>query len=388
MQNIYKYSFFTELEKKYNNYFKLANEILLLPPILKKIGLLYYLAFLVIENSATGNIKRPIGVIVVNRLTGQEKIYDMADYEFCKTKMDYEQTYYNINLSPNCYPNKTPELEENFKVSLDLLGTSLNNKFLSVDSNVYQKYLTRIKKMFPQNYNVFFDELEKNEIVLIDDEIKHKREISKITCNHTSSQLVKQKLIENVKFKRQFKNNFRKLIAEFIKKQILPSLRGLGSYAKLNFYYEFGRYYKNFEKNIATKNYDCYAEEIEKDVKVSNTQKLLSNEKTEVKKILTSSKSLALDDSLVDTLGKVIIVFLNAMLVEEIHNGIITLFEEEITECINIFNENSNKEFNSSAKEFLYNVFDDLLCDYNTASNDKLSNIYYAYLVVNFPFSM
>ncbi len=386
MLNLYKYSYIIELEKNYRNYFKFASSITLLPPILKKVGVIYYLAFMAIESG--NSVKRPIGVVLVNKVTGQEKVYDMSEYEFCPSYPDFEYEYYNLKLSQLYYPNLSLELEENFKVSLDKLAFASSSKFFNIDNNEYQKYLDRIEKLFPSNFFVFFGELQNNEIIPVDEKIKAKRDITKIRHSLNNSTSNKQRLIENTVNKRIYKKRFRKLINQFIKNEILPELKGSGSYNKLVFYYNFGNYYKNFEKNI-TNYYSCYGIEVDNKTREENLFKSLDKEKQEIKKLFYNNYNTKyFKDVAVDTLGKVLIVFLNSLLVEEIHNSVIKHFEEQINECIDIFNKNDNKEIDFEAEQFLYEVYNELLLDYKTASNENLSNTYYGYLIVNFPFDM
>ena len=124
----YKYSFILELEKKYASSFKMCttNKIEVLPPILKKIGLVYYLLFLVVEEPLLTQsyrpIKRPIGVIMLNKNgTEAEKMYDMQNYEFYPAKVDFEMEYFDINAYPTYWPNRTKENEERFKICLENL---------------------------------------------------------------------------------------------------------------------------------------------------------------------------------------------------------------------------------------------------------------------------
>lgn len=386
MQRLYKYNFFVELENKYQNYFKFANNICLLPPILKKVGVIYYLAFIVIEKCE--NIKRPIGVILINKVTGQEKVYDAYDYEFCPSYPDFDYEYYNTNLCPLYFPSRTPESEEYLKVSLDKLAMSSSSKFFNIDNDEYQKYLNRIKKMFPSNYFVFFEELQKNEFIPVDDKIRAKRDLLKIKNRLNNTVTNKQRLIENTINKRIFKKQFRGLITDYVKFEILPYLKGNGSYNKLNFYYNFGTYYKEFEKNI-TKYYSCYGFEIDNDTKEINTKLCVEKEQEQIRNIYLNCINPNLkDDVMVDTLSKVLIVFMNSMLVEEIHNATIQNFEDQIKESINIFDENRDKDFDQEAKNFLYFCYDSLLNDYNTSGNENLSSLYYGYLMVHFPFDL
>lgn len=386
MQNIYKYSFLTELENKYQGYFKFSKNIYLLPPILKKVGLIYYLAFLVIEKS--NEIKRPIGVILINKVTLQEKVYDMSDYEFCPTKPDFDYVYYNCNLFSNYFPFRNLETIENFKVSLDKLAGASYSKFFNIDNNEYQKYLARIKKLFPQEYNIFFEELEKNEIKPVDNEILARRNFTKIKFKLQKNKIEKHQLIAEKILKKQLKKQFRNYITAFIKSKILPDLMGTGSYNKIVFYNKFGEYYKHFVKNIAN-NYNCYCMELDDNTRKQNILLLFEKEKNEVKKLLIESKNnTASKIDFIDSLSKVLIVFLNALLIEEIHNSVLPIFEQEIRECIEIFDSNKDKNYDAEAQQFLYKIYNGLLNDYKTASNEDLSFTYFGYFVVHFPFDL
>ena len=67
MFSVYKYKYLEDMKIRHKNTFELCqNETLeILPPILKKIGAFYYLAFMVVESPAKTqekNISKPVAV--------------------------------------------------------------------------------------------------------------------------------------------------------------------------------------------------------------------------------------------------------------------------------------------------------------------------------------
>lgn len=390
MFNVYKYKFILELEQKHQNTFKLCstNKICLLPPVLKKIGVIYYLAFPVIEDSLEKikTVKRPIGLILINKNTkGKEQIYDFSEYDYCKNCDNFEQVYYSVDSNSPLWPNKNEENQESFKIILD------NIRNISCDTNIikkpkkelYELYLNKIKKIIPLDYWQFYQQLIDNEISEIDDNIIRKRKLASLDNKLMLEYKSKEQASNIAKRKFEFKDKTLNKIFEFTKKEIVPTLKGKGSYTKLIFFDLLGKTLRKFIKESDKYEY-CFSSTLPENILNENTEKVIDELKFEViKNYSKACKNVVSGIISVDTLSKVIIVFLNAMLVEEIQNTILPNFEDEIAECIQIFNEDKEKIKNIDAKNFLTKIFDSLTKDYYTIDEQNLSDIYYAYSSVH-----
>ena len=64
-------------------------------------------------------------------------------------------------------------------------------------------------------------------------------------------------------------------------------------------------------------------------------------------------------------------------------NEAIQTFEDEITECITIYKEDSHRIKNIDAKKFLDKTFENLCKDYYVVDKNELSDIFYGYLFVH-----
>lgn len=386
MFNVYKYKYVSELEQKYQNHFKFCstNKITLLPPVLKKVGIIYYLAFLVIEDNLekTKMVKRPIGVILINKNTkGKEQVFDFSEYEYCENKDNFEHIYYTVDSYSPLWPNKNEENKESFKIILDTLRNiaSETNIIKKPKKELYELYLNKIKNIIPVEYWDFYEQLNKNEISPIDKTIEIKRKIAKndnkLLLEYKSKE--QSQIIEKRKF--EFKDKVLNKVCEFTKKELIPTLKGKGSYTKLIFFDLLGKTLRKFIKESNTYE-NCFKTNLTESTINTNTEKIIDQIKFEVVKDYSKAcKNVAYGIISIDTISKVLIVFLNAMLVEEIENTILPIYEDEIAECIQIFNEDKEKIKNIDAKNFLTQIFNSLSKDYYTVDEQNLSDIYYAY---------
>lgn len=388
MFNDYKYSFILELEKKYESSFKLCttNKIAVLPPILKKLGLVYYLAFLVIEepknNQTYKAIKRPIGIILINKNNGKETLYDMQDYEFCPTKTDFEISYFDIDSYPEYWPNRNIKNEEKYKVCLENLRVVAHNTNIIKKPNQqdYNNYISKIRSFFPDKFWFFYETLSKNEIVEVSAELEFDREKAKI--DHVSMQLeVANKVTAKKELKKaKFLNFLMHEIFNFVKVDLSPSLKGKGSYTKLIFFNMLGEKIRDFKKNISSYE-NCYDPILSETFLKKNQKKCIENLQIEVVKLFSRATKNSLYKIVsVDTISKVLIIFLNCLLLEDMHKKIIKIFEDEIAECKDIFEEDIEKIQNNDAKEFLLKIYNSLCKDYYEIEEDNFSNIFFAYL--------
>lgn len=391
MKTNYKYKNILDMEKKYQNSFSLCktNNIAILPPVLKKIGHVYFWAFLVIEQPDKSKneqlIKRPIGIICINDKNNKETIFDLKNYDFCLKNQDFNQEYYNIKFENNFWPNRTNENEEKFRVCLDLLQKLQIQKSVikGYNKSIYEEYLVKIKALFPESFWIFFDSLQKEKIFLISQNLIEKRKMAdKIYLIETEKKkiLADKILLNKLNI---FKNKLNSNIFEFCKTEIIPILKGKGSYSKIKFYDLMGKKLKEINKNIKD-NIDCYNPLLDELTLKNNYEAFLEKIHIEIIKIYSKAcNNLFAEDISVDTIGKILLVFLNALLIEEKASCAIENFEEEIAECISIFDEDNNRIKNQEARQYLIRIYNNLKNDYLTVDEEKLSDIYISYTKIH-----
>ncbi|MBQ3047984.1 MAG: hypothetical protein IJD48_03105, partial [Clostridia bacterium] len=331
MYSFFKYKFIEELQTRHKNSFKMCtkNNIEILPPILKRIGVVYHLAFLVVEidpNDNKKNIKRPIGVITLNKNgRGKEKIYDMSKYEFCFDQINYKKEYYSLVDSPSFWPNKNEKNIEFLKMCLqDLLKISNECNLLKKPNKIeYDNYLSRISKLFPANYWIFFEALQKNSFQELDEEdLNNRKKEEELYKKQQKENKIK---IAELSQKKQmlFYNSLTYDLSKFCKDELVPNLQGKGSYCKLQFYYLFGNLLRKIKPNL-TEYLNCYNPELPQ----SELDKNYATSLDKLKVKLIKNYSKAIDNTIckniaVDTLSKVLIIYLNALLLEDMHKQLI-----------------------------------------------------------------
>jgi len=391
MFSVFKYKFIEELQTRHKKSFKMcpSYNIEILPPILKRIGAIYHLAFLVVEcdqNSDKKNIKRPIGIITLNKNgKGKEKVYDMQNYEFCFKEINYKKEYYSIVNSPSYWPNKNEKNIEFLRMCLqDLLKISNEcGLFKKPNEAEYQNYLSRISRLFPSNYWVFFEELQKNEILEITESDLYERKQEELYYKQ-QQKINKVKLAELCKKKQT--SFYKKIVYDlcnFCKQEIVFNLQNKGSYCKLQFYYNFGNELRKIKANLQDYT-NCYNPELPQSELDKNYISLLDKLKVKIIKVYSKSiDNIICQNVTVDTLSKVLIIYLNALLVEDIHKRLIKTFEQEIKECVEIFENDCKNITNIEAKDFLTKIYSNLQKDYYEIDEDKYSNCFYSYLKIN-----
>lgn len=385
----YKYRFIEQLEKKYASSFKMCatNKIAVLPPILKKIGLVYYLAFLVIEEPTNKQnykaIKRPIGVIMVDKNGKRdEKVFDMEKYDFCPSKVDFEIEYYSTDSYPDYWPNRSQNNVEKYKMCLENLQAvaSKTNLFKKPNQKDYTNYLSKVKSFFPDSFWQFYESLQNNELIEITPEIEFDREKAKI--DHVSKVL---EVASKVRAKKQAKklkffNFVKQEVFSFVKTELSPSLLGKGSYTKLLFFYMLGKKIKEFKSKLECYE-NCYDPVLAESILQKNKEKCVDELKLESVKIFSRATNNTLYKTVsIDTLSKVLIIFLNSLMLEDMHKKVIKTFEDEIAECKEIFEEDIEKIQNKEAREFLTKIYQSLCNDYYQIEEDNFSNIFFGYL--------
>ena len=212
--------------------------------------------------------------------------------------------------------------------------------------------------------------------------IKNERFLVKVGYIQKIKQEEKNFAKDKKQLKEKFKNYLKEVLAKFVKKEIVPNLKGKGSYTKLLFYTDLGKLFKQIDNEFD--NESCYNPLLDKALLNKNKENEIENYKCKTIKLLAKAcENIFQNNNSIDTIGIVLIVFLNAMFVEELNNTILQYCEDEVTECMTIYNEDINKIKNVDAKKFLDKTYNLLCEDYHTANDEDLSDIYYGYTLVH-----
>ncbi|MBR4003346.1 MAG: hypothetical protein IKI95_04745 [Clostridia bacterium] len=334
------------------------------------------------ESKELKNVARPIGIIIVNK-KNKEKTFDMAEYEFCENLDSFKKSYYVVDNHSPFWPNKTKENEEHYKVLLDLAqNLYYSSSLLKKPKKVfYENYITKLKSFLPEDYWIFYEQLKSNKFSPVTEELKEKRKKAETEFLLEKKKLEEKTKEQKVKLKQKFKETLMNNVLDFIKKEVVTNLKGNGSYTKLLFYTELGKYARKIDYS---KFENCYNPLLSKSVLNKNINQATEDIKFDILKIISKAcKNIVYNNIAIDTISKVLIVFLNAMLIEEMKNEAIQTFEDEITECITIYKEDSHRIKNIDAKKFLDKTFENLCKDYYIVDKNELSDIFYGYLFVH-----
>lgn len=286
-KNFFRLSYVMKLQDKYQNSFKLKTSFLfVLPPTFKRVNFKTYLVFPVVNRISYDKISRPIGVIFVDRF-GKEKIFDFEEYEMFSSK-DFSKTYTYFVGS-----------QEKIKNALEILSRDLS-QFAIIEKRVaIKEYKEALKSLFSQDFYNFYKEIETNKIVEItNDLIKTRKNPSK----------------EEV-LPKTYENALREKMLVFLKKEMLPSLRGRNAILKLRIYEKMGEFLKSYKNSL----------DITKDEEVL---------KFEFVKIYAKVINSPYDESVeTNFISRLIIMILNAQLLERKNGKLLKQFEDEIKEC-------------------------------------------------------
>jgi len=340
---IFKLSFILYLQKKYYPVFKLGKEnVYVLPPVLKRSGLFFSLAFPVAKRFDKNTISRPVGVILVNKNV-KEKCFDMIKYEFTNFSQDFEKKY----------TYKTFE-QEYLKVTLNLLMSCYKKFSLFKTKEYNENYLSRLKNSFDDDYSSFYEDLESNRIVKISSEVINERE-KKLRINSQKSQ-------KTIKTDEKMQNFVNFELKNFIRREVWSTFRDKNAFLKLAFL-------------------DLLGETLKKNFNLTNSDELLKQKKFAVAKDYAKAVNiLKNEDENVDFLSKLLIIFLNSLLIEEKEKKVKKLFENQIKDACALLNSELIKVEDKKIKEILSHFQSQLTNDYSTVDKKKFSNIFYAYL--------
>ena len=324
------------LQKKYyKNFANWNSDVLVLPPIFKRLGLNIFLYFPVAKRLSNNSISRPVGVISISK-NKQEKIYNLENYEFSYDNQDFAKSY----------PYKI-ENQENIKFYLNHLATIFSVFTKKQKAEIYQKYLDNIKQLFPQEYWEFYQDLKANQILPVSDYILKIRKKS-----NTSN------------VKNDYQNIIKKEISKFVKKEILSSIKDFPSIAKIQFFNQLGVYLRSI----------TFSFDKDKEIETHKFQitKICA-------KILNKTTNSALQE---DFLSKVLLMTLNALLLEQKKKKKLPNLEQDLQNYFEIFSEEIGGIENEQSSQFLQQIFNDLKSDHNIKSNQKFSDIFFAYLYI------
>lgn len=329
----FRLNYIMYLQKKYYKNFKnWDSDILILPPVFKRIGLNLLLCFPVAKRLGQDNISRPVGVITVNK-QGKEIVYNMQNYEFSFENQDFVHKYpYNIKA------------QEVIKVTLDKLYASLPLLAGKQKKQKIDEYEKRLKDLLSEEYFVFYEDLKHNQIVPVSDYIKRIRK--------TPS--------KNQGAKRDYSEKLKKELSKFIKKEILPNTKGYPSFAKLYFYQKLGEYLQKIDL--------MYDFNIEYETRKYDIVKIIS-------KVFNSNSTSTLQE---DFISKLLLMTLNALLLRTKKKKLNEI-KEDLQNYKEIFEEEIDQVESADKKEILKQIFGDLEKD---KAEHLPSTIFYAYLYV------
>ena len=344
--NYLKLSFILELQKKYNKDFSMfTKEIFVLPPIFKKGKLKYFLCFPVVKMLSNFNvnlplsISSPIGVICINK-QGEEKVLNILNSDLNIGKnLSFDKKYtYHI------------ENQETIKTSLDSLSAGLKTSSLRLKKEQFDSYIQNLKTLLDKDYWQFYEALKKAEFV-------------KKNSDEKVATLIKKNDDEELK---NYRQSIKKEFSLFVKTEILPYVHNNTSFYKIKFFDELGKLIRNIN----------FTFNFEKDLK------LMKNEAVKlIAKLLNKMKNNSLQ---IDFLSKVLVMIINAMLVEQKKKKVIQKFEDDLYNYFSIFKDESKVIPKNEEEDhnFLLGIYNDLTKDYNKKPGEKYSNIFFAYLYI------
>ena len=391
MYNIYKYYNVLELEQSLKSQFPQAsNGITILPPIIKKLGIKYILAYLVIKTPVEVDhhlgVTRPIGIIYRNRKNGKIiEIYNFENYEFIMGNDDYNREYYSLESHPDFLPNKTPENEEGYRLALELLYkiSSKITLFKGIDNKLYEEYKTFLKELFPPNYICFYDALQHNDIFEVNDVILELRNVA--NQNHEKEQQIKQERANQInKIARQdFIEELKKEIYDFVESDILSSLDTKSHYAQIDFYVYLGKMLKNIVED-EKKYFNCYSITLTRAAIEQNKSVVFENQKVQLVKTYAKAcaKTVAEDDN-VNKVCKAMFDFLDGEIEEELNGKLTSEIKTKISTSLNKIDSSLNEVLDQNAYKYLKSIYAEIQNDYfNMPKETQLSDLYYGYRFV------
>lgn len=398
MFKIYKYFDIIEMEQRYADKFADLNpsrKIAILPPIFRKVNKKWYLAYPVISQpkykDGHAAITRPIGFIIKDRKTGEIlQIESCENYDFAPEKTDFKVEYYDLEVHTDYWPNRTNENEEKYRTALEKLYKTNRtiNIFGKINQTYYKNYIDTIKQFFTERYWQFYEYLEKNNIVPVDEELKAKRKKAEedhdIMMQEINLKTATKQAFEHEKLVKELKEK----IIDFVKKEVLPNLKHKGDATRILFYNELGKIFKSLYTDLDCKK--CYDARLSEVAKKRNTEKLLSQLKIDIIKKFSRACVTPLNSiTAICNSCKTMIIFLNTMMIEEIKKEVTEKSKQSIEKCIATLNKYLSQVSNNQIREEFSDLAELLCRDYYEVTNEKdLSDLYVGYSTINKVYSV
>lgn len=393
MFKIYKYYDIIEMEEKYANKFADFNptrKIAILPPIFRKVNSKLFLAYPVISQpkykDGHAGVTRPIGFILRDRKTGEIfQIESCKDFDFAPEKADFKIEYYDLEMHENYWPNRSNENEEKYRTALEKLykANRTVNMFGKINEENYKTYIDEIKTFVTTRYWQFYEYLEKNNIVPVDEKLKNKRkkaeEEHEERLKEINIKTAKEQAFAHAKLVVELKTK----IVDFVKKEVLPVLKNKGDATRILFYNELGKIFKDISKDLNCKN--CYDTRLTAAARKTNIEKLISQIKIDIIKKFSRACVTPLNSiTAICNTCKTMIIFLNTMMLEEIKKKVTEESKQTIEKCINTLNKHLSQVSNNQVREEFSDLAELLCRDYYEITNDdELSDLYVGYSTIN-----
>ncbi len=393
MFRIYRYFDIIQMEEKFAEKFASFNptrKIAILPPIFRNVNRKIMLAYPVISQpkykDGHAGVTRPIGFILRDRKTGEIfQIESCENFDFCPDKLDFQVEYYDLEMHTSYWPNRTNENEERYRTALEKLykANRTISVFGKINQEVYQKYIDEIKTLFTDRYWQFYEKLESGNIVAVDDVLRKEREKAKHEHEERMKEINLKTAVQQAFDHEKLVKTVQDKIVEYVKKDVLPTLKYKGDATRILFYNELGKIFKNLFDGLDCKN--CYDTRLTTKAREENTEKLVSKLKIDIIKKFSRACVTPLNSVVaVCNVCKTMIIFLNTMMLEEIKKQVTEESKATIEKCINTLNKYLSQVSNNQIREELSDLAELLCRDYYETTNEKdLSDLYVGYSTVN-----
>lgn len=386
MYSLYKYHEILTMEEALRDEFASINpckDIAILPPIIRRYNGRQVLAFLVIPQPENNHhhlaVFRPIGAIF-RKLKSKKivKLVSCETEEFAPKYHDFSYEYYDLESNPNFWPNRTPDNEEQYRVSLEkLLKIVQTMHFGAYRKKLYQEYLDSIYSMFSEEYLYYYDALANNPITPLTDEILYQRELAKKE-HEIKMQKMREKFLSDTSYaKQKFIQDMKEHMQFFIRKEILPTLKNKTGYTRIDFYNFAGKLYKDILTDD-DKYISCYDATL--------TAKALENNLDEVKESLkvslikTYAKACVKPSSTDDAINEVcdeIVKFMTTMLHQEITKTVSQKSKDLVQTTMIKIDRMLGRIPNAPIKEEIERIYHAVQDDYFNGLDEKeMSNVY------------
>ena len=393
MFRIYRYFDIIQMEEKYANNFAGLNpsrKIAILPPIFRASGKKLILAYPVVSQpkykDGHAGITRPIGFILRDRKTGEIIQIECCDkFDVWPEKLDFEIEYYDLEMHDFYWPNRNHENEEKFRTALEKLykANRTINIFGKINKEYYEEYIEEIKLFFTDRFWWFYEKLETGEIVSVDEKLINKREKAKLDHEERVKEINLKTAVEQAFNHEKLIKEVKEDLVDYIKKDVLPTLKNKGDATRILFYNELGKIFKSLSNDLDCKN--CYDTRLSSKARNENKEKLISKFKIDIIKKFSRACVTPLNNlPAVCNSCVAMFVFLNTMMLEEIKQEVTDESKAMIEKCINTLNKYLSQISNNQIREELSDLAELICRDYFEVIDEKeLSDLTVGYTTVN-----